>query len=367
MIDHIIHFEDMTFLPVEKIKEFGKFITTTSNLISGSNNVHVSRKYDGSPSLVSGYDSKLDTKFVATKGFFNKSPVFFTDHESIDDYYRNHTSRNLPMILKTAFDTIEVDRPGYIQYDVMFSPIEPIKSNIIKPNIIGYQVLASVNEKLGIAPHTFVYENDWFSEPPDKFAMGDVYKFPMTIEKYVVPNDKKTALHIFIKDAHNSYMTDIDHDNLDDIKMWMKRYHNYKLVSNISDDDKDYIVSLTSYVDFIFDQQVNKLKTQKACDKTNDIRADTINSILDRSDDIIKILGVHLALSFVREKMFEVLSDYPATSAHDFIRTCDGNTDEGFVVRSFDNGLNRFGETIFKIVNREQFSAMNFQAYRNKK
>lgn len=140
------------------------------NHLSGSSiSSELNIKWDGSPSIICGYDSKLNF-FVGTKSVFNKIPKFNYSFEDID---RNHPNAGLNSVLKIALTYLpELDFTGIMQGDLLY--VNHLDHSILeensdcvafKPNTIKYAIPKKstlyeqiVNSKIGIIWHTRYFD-----------------------------------------------------------------------------------------------------------------------------------------------------------------------------------------------------------------
>jgi len=152
-LDHLPHLEDLIFQMGPK--EFVGYVSDIE-LAHKTADTALTIKYDGSPSLVAGIDSTDNRFFVATKGFFNKTPVMYKSQDDIDKI----ANPGLAHVMSHAFAKLK-DHPFcgcILQGDVMWCPgsvTEHAQGAFSKTNVLSYK--KEVNSDLGIVWHT-VYD-----------------------------------------------------------------------------------------------------------------------------------------------------------------------------------------------------------------
>lgn len=135
---NIPHLEDLAFLanPAE-IKELMAALIFN---IQGHNVGELSIKYDGAPALVFGRDTNPLSFFVATKGYFNKTPLLY---RSIDEIENSNLRQEVKDKLFMLLDIISKDYslpPGITYFgDFLFmNGYGQSAKGSFQPNIIKY-------------------------------------------------------------------------------------------------------------------------------------------------------------------------------------------------------------------------------------
>lgn len=163
-LKHIPHVEDMLltdpFTVVEMMYDMGKLLQTGNRPAM----LHVSLKWDGSPSIVFGPDPRDGQFFIATKSAFNVIPKLAKSPEDIATMYPA-----LVEVLTPAFTALQcINTPVILQGDLLFTPA--MKSVVehggrrmvtFQPNTIryasdisspeGYRIMVA---SVGVALHT---------------------------------------------------------------------------------------------------------------------------------------------------------------------------------------------------------------------
>lgn len=122
----------------------------------------VAIKWDGSPALVWGACPKTGKFFVGTKSVFNKVKVKINyTHADIE---RNHGDGPVACILHTALECLPAPNSGYVQGDFIGFG----SGSVFKPQLIEYVFKKTLTDPINVVAHTH-YEGD-FSNPSSVFS-----------------------------------------------------------------------------------------------------------------------------------------------------------------------------------------------------
>lgn len=150
---HIEHIEDNIFNYgiLGAVKTVG-ILDELLTLSSFRNSIKISRKFDGAPSIIVGRHPENHKLFVATKRLFNKTPIFYTSEQEIDDDDRpDGLAEKLKLVLK-YFKHSNIE--GIIQGDFLYSSKSIDKKRIKGVNYITFHpntLIYAVPEKSDLA------------------------------------------------------------------------------------------------------------------------------------------------------------------------------------------------------------------------
>jgi hypothetical protein len=376
-LKHLEHLEDLHVAESPEQGKAGGQLALSAlqkahdHIISGGNNNELTTKYDGSPSIVFGHHPENGKFFVATKSAFNKTPKLnYTNH----DIEVNHGhAPGLVTKLKSALKHLPKTAPkkGVYQGDVMYSEGD-VKSkgahHSFTPNTIEYRVPKDSDEgekvkksKFGVVVHTQYHGNDTKS-----MSAGfdpDMSEFKEHPDAHV-----KTAAH----DTSQIYMTTQERKEYEKhLKSAQKLHDDHSdmygaLKGNIHEHMKTYInkmvrengnLSVEGLADHI------KEKYQKEMDKkkTDAGKAKYIKELNGHLDNLKKnkkhfnnMIKFHGHLQSAKNVLVGAL----ARHENGFESYINGQKakPEGFVVHYGDNPI--------KLVDRNEFSAANFNRSR---
>lgn len=182
-LDHISHLEDLPLHHGHEGVEIAADMLdhVHKKLLGHVSSVHVSTKYDGSPSVVFGHHPQTGQFFIGTKSALNKKPKLNFSHKDIEN---NHPEQQgLINTLKAGFDHLPKIMPkhgGVYQGDMLYHKAEVKReggSLHFQPNTISYSAPANSahgkaikHSQVGIAVHTKYVGNgknlDNFSAKP---------------------------------------------------------------------------------------------------------------------------------------------------------------------------------------------------------
>ena len=343
-------------------------------------NMHVSTKADGSPSVVYGHHPKTGKFFVGTKSVFNKEPKINYTHEDID---KNHGhAPGLAEKLKQSLEHLPKIMPkhgGVYQGDVMFGEHDKHHDKgghiHFKPNTINYTVHKDHDKheeihkaKFGIATHT-KYEgtphhegtldgmHSTFNKDSIKLKShkdvhqsnlefnhkGSSYESHDKVKEHL---DKAKEIH---SGFHQGHLDAIHHHG-----PMFKTYVNSKIREGKSDTSiKDY----HDYAHAKLTKEVDKMKSEKGKEKKEAIKTDFINHIKEHKETLHKALQVHDHIQKAKDHIVHAMN----TATHEYGHSVNGEKTqpEGYV--AVHHGVP------VKLVHRHEFSKLNFDNSANRK
>jgi hypothetical protein len=264
---------------------------------------NLSVKIDGAPAIVFGTNPANGQFFVGTKSVFNKVKIKIAhNHEEIDQFYQGKVAD----ILHSCFDNLP-RIAGIVQGDFIgFGG-----SDNYQPNTITYKFPEVVSQNIIIAPHTcYTAESDL----RDAVAQPDYYLWVDTdCVKFVKPD------------------------------AWIQ--HNQESFADVEEICK-FARQMSTMCEFVSGKKLAELKKQlNACIRSGEqISVESVNEF-DCDPNLIRLWS--LVKSIKDDCLFLCRNDGPASYIN-------GNRidAEGYVM------TNEFG--MYKLVNREEFSMMNF-------
>jgi hypothetical protein len=263
---------------------------------------HLSLKIDGAPAIVWGTNPATGNFFVGTKSVFNKVKIKINEsHEDID---ANHGG-NVAQILHCCFDSLPRVKTIYQADFIGFGGLSEYT-----PNTITYKFPAIVDQSIIIAPHTCYYAEHDLRDAvamPDRSIWNDTQHV-----KFVQPN-------AYI--LHNQ-------DSFYDVKDLCK-----------------FARQMSTTCEFVSGKQLANLKIalNTCIRKGQEIEDDAF----DCDPNLIRFWKL---VKSIKEDCLHLCRNDGPNAYIDYDRI-DG---EGYVL------TNRFG--MFKLVNRESFSYINFNA-----
>jgi len=391
-ITHLEHLEDI--LIKDGLKGFDDFKTIVNKIMSGSkDDILYQLKADGSPSLYWGVDP-LDNKFfISTKSLFNVNPKVA---KSIDDVDTLFKSDGLKEKLRAAFQylsKLHINPDIVYQGDIMFTTdkqstkIDGIDYITFKPNIITYAVSKSLpmydnikSAKFGIVVHTMykiVKRNDagfQLNTVPYDFSSiasqsgGDLFIISNVINGIEVENNNEILdrVELLEKDVNRSISI------LDDLKrrdekiiIYFTTFINAQLdLPNLGifGDARDgikfngnkYFSELVEWMKAAYDKDmgVNNAGEMKM------LKDRMIKVILKNKQSLILVLFVYYNMIAIKNELIAMFDDRSLFSKtfKDVGGKLQPTGNEGVVILS--------GDRIVKLVNRDEFSAINRKAHR---
>ena len=361
------------------------------NMMAGSTDskVRVTVKWDGAPAIVCGKNPLNNKFFVGTKSVFNsKTPKINYNFKDID---RNHPEKALNKKLKYCHRYLsELNIPGVIQGDLMFTPgdLQPERIDnepfiTFTPNTITYAVQKGsklydkiTKAKVGIVFHT-QYEGERISDMNAQFGV-DVKGFGESSNVWYDDAYFKdlSGTATFTSDQVRGLKTQIAQiDNLVEevpMPLWLKLSTNKEFTTymlqfinkqvrggKLGGTPKQMMQKFLNYYRDVQAQAKDKLKTDKAKDKRDELVQLMGKTFSDNMQGIQNILAIHNMTIAIKSKLLKQINSVKATQQ--FIKTDNGfevTNPEGYV--AIDND----GQAV-KLVDRLTFSKQNFNAQKN--
>ena len=380
---HMEHLEDSVFNEGSAgVQDAIRFVESVAKMLSGnsSSGVNVTVKWDGAPAIICGKNPENGKFFVGTKSVFNaKTPKINYTNADIDS---NH-SGDLASKLKIALQHLsKLGIKGVIQGDLMFTAgdlgdadIDGVKHITFTPNTITYAVpeggpaareIKAAN--IGIIFHTEYTGKDMSSMKAsfnpsirslkksskvwyDDATFRDVHGKATFTKSDTKDMEKLIAKVNQLFGPSKKFMDDlIRHKN---IIGEVKIYGNSKIRNGISNMSAEEFIS---HIDNKMQTAIDSLKTEKAKNRKELVRKQTIGYLSKNSTKLNSIFELHSVLTKVKMKLLKQLQKVKSIGT--FIQTDDGfevTAPEGFVA------IDDTGKAL-KLVDRLVFSRQNFNA-----
>jgi len=388
---HLYHIEeDIIRNGMVGAKSAVRYLYGLVDMLGGSTegNVKVTVKWDGAPAIICGKDPLNGKWFVGTKSVFAKNSKVNYTFEDID---RNHPAGGLNKKLKYAHRYLQnLNIDGVVQGDLMYTPgdLKPERIDdeaflTFTPNTITYAVQKGsklydkiTKSKVGIVFHT-KYSGDTFSTMNAEFGV-DVGGFG---EDGNVWYDDAYYKDLSGTATFSSNQTLAIRTKIDQIAqlteqvpmpLWMKLSTNKdfttymlqfinKLVRGnmMSMSGKEMMQQFLNYYRDVQAQAKDKLKTDKAKDKRDEMVALMGKLFSENAKGVEAILDIHNRTIAVKTEILKQINSVKSTKQ--FIKTDTGyevTNPEGYV--AIDND----GQAV-KLVDRLTFSRQNFNAAKN--
>ena len=316
-----------------------------------NNDVSISRKWDGAPSIFVGRDDQ--GIYIAKKGLFNKNPKLYYTSEEIEADLSGDLASKFIEVLDTMQDcNLEVG--DLIQGDLLFTRGDIQFQNdtyTFQANTIVYSSDEDLTKYwVGIVWHTkyvdstAVYGQDIVSMVGDVWGL---YQFNATDE--IDPIDKNAkALLEYMKNDYNSKKKSFSLDPMT-IDLWVC-YINHTIKKGKFNHESN----VNGFSDFVvghLQRKVDQVKRHETKQKRIEEYAPVFNDLPK-----MNIVGELHGLLY-KMKMVILVSLNRSSSMDTFLRTSTGlipTGHEGYVV------INKHGKDAVKIVDREEFSRANF-------
>ena len=362
---HLYHIEeDIIRNGLVGAKSAVNYLNGLVNMMAGSTDskVRVTVKWDGAPAIVCGKNPLNNKFFVGTKSVFNsKTPKINYNFKDID---RNHPEKALNKKLKYCHRYLsELNIPGVIQGDLMFTPgdLQPERIDnepfiTFTPNTITYAVQKGsklydkiTKAKVGIVFHT-QYEGERISDMNAQFGV-DVKGFGESSNVWYDDAYFKdlSGTATFTSDQVRSLKTQIAQiDNLVEevpMPLWLKLSTNKEFTTymlqfinkqvrggKLGGTPKQMMQKFLNYYRDVQAQAKDKLKTDKAKDKRDELVQLMGKTFSDNMQGIQNILAIHNMTIAIKSKLLKQINSVKATQQ--FIKTDNGfevTNPEGYV------------------------------------
>lgn len=333
MVKHLHHIEDVVLLHG----------TRHAYAIANNNDVNISLKWDGSPSVVLGCD-ELGELFVSTKSFFNKQPIKYcsNDFVTIPDASLAH---KLQRLFEAASQSPILQPGQIIQGDLLFWEGE---SSCFRPNVIRYVPFDPPclrAQAVGVAWHTVVSGDVPNVDGVPLIGSHDMmWSVPVNtaIPKSLLPDPPEPCDHI-------------DHELNKLPRELIVQYTNHCIKSNQPIDFQHL-----SLLQFIASKAVAAMNSVKTAAAKSRKELEYHNYITAIHNVDLYAVSKHMNLwTCWKHEMLEVLNNALQKEFLTCITFVDGTSEqtqhEGFVVTSVNGS--------FKLVDRLMFSKNNFSSH----
>lgn len=368
--DHIIHSGNQGFHhAIDNLQ------AVHDKLSGKSSNVDIQVKHDGSPSIVFGHHPENGKFFVASKSAFNKEPKINYTPEDVE---KNHGhAPGLVTKLKAALKHLPKVAPktGVYQGDVMYTRGEDNQDDVqqagdkfhFRPNTITYSTPVNSSEgkkikaaKFGALVHTG-YTGKTFADmkadfTPDKSVFGkhkDVHLFDNSQEfentKYSKEQQSKFQKHL---DAARKEQATANLDNVGPHEEHVKTYINQTVKTRS-------VPTVEDYRDHVSGKYLRKIADLKT-DRAKNAKSEELNALLKHVDkhkkDFESAFEIHHHLTHAKKALIDALGSHQR-----YEHTIEGKKSkpEGYVIVRNNRPS--------KLVDREDFSAANFNFSANRK
>lgn len=386
---HLYHIEeDIIRNGLVGAKSAVNYLNGMVDMMSGNSDskVKITVKWDGAPAIICGKDPLNGKFFVGTKSVFNtKNPKINYNFQDID---RNHPEQGLNKKLKYALRYLaNLNIKGVVQGDLMYTPgdVKPERIDgdpylTFTPNTITYAVQKGsklydqiTKSKIGIVFHTN-YEGATLGNMNAQFGV-DVKEFGQDTNVWYDDAYFKdlTGTATFTTDEVRSLKTAIAQiDQLIEsvpLPLWMKLstdkdFSTYMLqyinqlvrTGKLGTDPKTMMTQFLNYYRDVQLQNKEKLKTDTAKAKRDDMIATMGKLFADNNKGVMDILMIHNLTVKIKNKIVSKINQVKSTQQ--FIKT-----DQGFQVTNPEGyvAIDNEGQAV-KLVDRLTFSKQNFTA-----
>jgi len=392
-VKHIDHLEENIINKgKDGVLEALEYIDKAIEYFVSETDYQISTKFDGSPAIVAGKDPK-GKFFVASKSAFAKNPKINYTEEDIDNNHSN--SPGLAEKLKLALRYLpSLKLNGIYQMDYMFDnqlkntetpqTIDGIQNTntfiTFQPNTIKYAVAPESpygreiqTSQIGVAIH-IQYEvvggilrvKKYTTSPTEFSRSKDVFVFNVLIDKQANPN--KRILNMLLKDVDkkkaqiSTLMNSIDFNTLQKYTIELKAYINNEIRSGKFLDNTS--ISAQQFIEYMagrFQKELNALKSEAGKQrKQNQLQA-TIKELKGVKKSIKAVFDVTKTVATIKNNLVKIFNEMTRNSyLGTYMDRGNGNwkttPPEGYAVSK-----TKGGPEITKFVDRQEFSAANFQ------
>lgn len=333
-----------------------------------------------SPALLFGEDPQTKQFFISTKGAFAKTPKLCFNHDDIDKYFGDKA--DLADKIKIAFDCLgKMNIKGMYQGDFLYEKedlkleeIADVKYITFTPNTITYAVpvdsktaVAIHKSKMGIAVHTKYVGEDLATAKSGmsmdfNYSSPEVWQMPLTTGSFTKTpssfySDMKKQINLIKKQKIN---IQFDENFTTLINIFINDLVR-KEQTNVLNDPIKTEQMFIEWVQDRYAKEMDKLKTSKG----KQSRQDMMDKIVDyvKSIDLKKYIKVYNELRLIKSDLIRELNR-SLPEVRTFFKTTDGykeTSHEGFS----SQGLKNIPVPI-KLVDRDEFSRLNFMASKNR-
>ena len=382
---HLAHIEDLPFSSGDEgIEHAANILDDLDTMLSGKKKQHfnapkaksfVAGKFDGAPAIIFGIDPETRKFFVASKSAFNASPKI---NYTMEDIEKNHGgSPGLSDKLRQALMYLPSVCPkrGIYQGDFMYdrwSIKKTDKTHEWTPNTITYHVKANSEEgrkafraKFGIVIHT-KYEGKNLGElqptpyvDTENFGENpDVHLMPATVDmnpENWKPKDRadftnalENAKIIYSKMKPDALDEVVKHSELLDL------YFNQAVKGKTKPDVEEYVKFLTRQAE----KEAAKLKRPATQEAVRRKYAELAKHVQSNQKNFKAAFDLREHLTKAKETLMRGVRQN--TSDYEYSINGKKTGPEGYVVY-------RDGQDAVKLVDRKEFSKLNFELAKMKK
>jgi hypothetical protein len=392
-VKHIDHLEENIINKgADGVVEALEYIDKAIEYFVSETDYKISTKFDGSPAIVGGTDPS-GKFFVASKSAFAKNPKINYTAEDID---RNHSnSPGLAEKLKLALQYLpSLNLKGIYQMDYMFddqikqiekpATIDGIQNNnsfiSFQPNTIKYAVSPDSpygneiqNSKIGVAIHiqyevvNGILRVKKYTTSSSEFSRSkDVFVFNVLIDKQANPNHR--ILNMLLKDVDKKkaqikgLLKGIDFATIQKYAIEIKTYINSEIRSGKFLDNTS--ISTQQFLQYMagrFQKELNALKSEAGKLRKQAQLQATITELKKIKKSIKSVFDITKIIATLKNNLVKIFNEMTKNSyLGTYMDKGNGNwkttSPEGFAVSKTTGGPD-----ITKFVNRQEFSAANFQ------
>lgn len=357
---HLCHFEDLVFH-----NQINQLVDLTRRLISNDSNLHISKKIDGSPSIVMGINPENNKFFVGMKSTFSAKPkVFYTPEEISDAGY----SPTVKSILINVLDSFVNDPPTdivqgdflFLEDDLKYQIINGKRMATFTPNTITYAIPPIKDKKMGIAFHT-AYGGPCLTKlhiinKPIKMNYDFCWTFDPTISKL---NLDVSGIDWILNHVSDYHIRRLDKEFMKNTYLYsdmLVKFYNYMIREQIPDDVDDIADLFMEYVNSVYRKKIESLSSRTAINNWTEKRLFMICYYRNNRETLENLFCLHSSFQWIKQL---ILGSINTDDLVTLIKRDDQllpTSHEGLVIlndRSEDNKL-------IKMVNRREFSYNNF-------
>jgi hypothetical protein len=372
---HIEHAEDHIFHGEEGYHHATKVLHAVNDRVQGAATAaKLTTKYDGSPSIVFGYDPISKKFFVGTKAALSQKPTLNFSESDIKSHYGDRPE--LADVLTSALENLKkvVPDKGVYQGDVMYTKDRLNEDNRhyhFTPNTIMYSAKKSdphgkliKDAHLGLVVHTKYHGKDLSSmvagfEP-------DLHNFKNSKDVHVIDPVvpvEKSLLDQEGKNKFDKHMLEVEKERLNghpDMFMetvghgaFLKKYVNDRVKKG--EDGKPTPQGFKQFMTDLFTAEAEKLKTPAGKLRKKEQLLVHIGHVDEHHDKYNSLLNIHHNLTEAKNSLIEGLDKTNPFECSVDGEECPG---EGFVAvhKGFPS----------KLVNRSHYSKRNFDKHAKK-
>lgn len=328
---------------------------------TNTENLNITVKYDGSPSIVVGNDPKDGHFFVATKGIFNKTPVVYKSISDLDAI----ENEGLRQVMTTVFSALQHQRFfKIVQGDLMWTPdhLNFVNRTLrFKTNTLSYEVSDPeiqemiLNSRIGVAWHTS-YDGDSLETLTVSNRLTLSYTktnnrnlvsiIPTaSVKPHFLPSAEQHTKYEqradFIDLALFPLPVDFNEKAVPLLKKFFASYQNIKPL--------EFPSSLIGYVTTHYDRKASALKTKRGKDRVYDELYTVLLWVNRQMRDLYMLYGAYKEIVSLKH---DLIQHYDASCAFQaYLPDGTPTGQEGYVIK--------YGEIITKLVNRNVFTEAN--------